>query len=485
MTKDSILIFADYLVARHPEAESQVQWVSSIGELEAALLAAAPSLIAIVLPPRSPLLPEVIERCQALQSSSPVWIAPFHVESGPLLASHAWLRPRLLSALGCSGGGPEAAARVEALTVLAGGIAHDFNNLLTAIRCYSEILHDELSEAAPSLRDRTSEILLATQRAALMSRQLLTFSGRATPHAERIDIQEWLPALGGVMRSILSEQTTFTLDTPREPLWVEADRNQLEQVLTNLVTNAHEAMPHGGSLEISATRLALPARNQTQLPAGDYVEFRVSDSGSGVPAHLQSHLFSPFVSTKPRGRGLGLGLATAMMIVRRLGGELIHQPRTSGGAAFSIFLPLALTSMEGARPAPGALPRGDGQRILIADDDPAIRAVATALLETLGYAADVAGTGEEALERCENNESSPYDVLLSDISMPGMSGYDVAERVRRAQPGIALILMSGYAGDPSVMEASRRLGALFLEKPFTRDSLSQRIAEALRLRRPS
>jgi len=174
-----------------------------------------------------------------------------------------------------------------------------------------------------------------------------------------------------------------------------------------------------------------------------------------------------------------------MMIVRRLGGELIHQPRTSGGAAFSIFLPLALTSMEGARPAPGALPRGDGQRILIADDDPAIRAVATALLETLGYAADVAGTGEEALERCENNESSPYDVLLSDISMPGMSGYDVAERVRRAQPGIGLILMSGYAGDPSVMEASRRLGALFLEKPFTRDSLSQRIAEALRLRRPS
>ena len=114
--------------------------------------------------------------------------------------------------------------------------------------------------------------------------------------------------------------------------------------------------------------------------------------------------------------------------------------------------------------------------------DPAIRTVATALLETLGYVADVAGTGEEALARCEGNEGSPYDVLLSDIRMPGMNGYDLAERVRRAQPGIALILMSGYAGDPTVMEASRRLGALFLEKPFTRDSLSQRLAEALQLR---
>jgi two-component system cell cycle sensor histidine kinase/response regulator CckA len=198
--------------------------------------------------------------------------------------------------------------------------------------------------------------------------------------------------------------------------------------------------------------------------------------------HLRSQLFSPFISTKPRGRGLGLGLATAMMIVRRLGGELIHQPSTSGGAAFSVFLPLVGSSPDNARPQPSPLPRGGGERILIAEDDPAIRTVATALLETLGYVADVAGTGEEALARCEGNEGSPYDVLLSDISMPGMNGYDLAERVRRAQPGIALILMSGYAGDPTVMEASRRLGALFLEKPFTRDSLSQRLAEALQLR---
>jgi CheY-like chemotaxis protein len=171
------------------------------------------------------------------------------------------------------------------------------------------------------------------------------------------------------------------------------------------------------------------------------------------------------------------------MIIRRLGGEIIHQPSPSGGAAFSVFLPLSGTAVEGARPIPGALPRGGGERILIAEDDPAIRAVATALLETLGYVADVAGTGAEALDRCERNKGSPFDVLLSDISMPGMSGYDLAERMRRAQPDIALILMSGYAGDPTVVETSRRLGALFLEKPFTRDSLSQRIAEALQLRK--
>lgn len=483
MPNTPILIFADYLVAQDEKAESRVRWVTSMAELEAALHAGPPSLIALVLPPQSPLLPEIIERCQALQPTSPIWIAPFRVgDDGPVTTT-AWLRPRLLSALGCAGGSAEAAARMEALTLLSGGIAHDFNNLLTAIRCYSEILHDELNEAAPTLRDRTAEILLATQRAALMSRQLLAFSGRATPHAEQIDLQTWLPALNGIMRSILGEQIALRLDEPSEPLWVEADRNQLEQVLTNLVTNAREAMPHGGSLEITAAPQTLAPRNQAQLPAGDYVEISVSDSGTGVPVEIQARLFAPFVSTKPRGRGLGLGLATAMMIVRRLGGELVHQPRSGGGATFRVLLPQARSATEEARRAPGLLPRGDGQRILIAEDDPAIRAVATALLETLGYETDSAGTGDDALTLCRAQDNPSYDVLLSDISMPGMSGYELAERARLAQPDLALILMSGYAGDPAVMEASRKLGALFLEKPFTRDTLSQRIAEALTLRK--
>lgn len=478
MHNDSILTFADIPSSPSAPEGSVGGRARSVAELESMLKSDAPSLIVLCLAPDSPTLPAAVALCRALRPTVPVWLAPVDAQTGTSLISPEWLRPRLLSALGNSGASAENAARMEALTHLAGGIAHDFNNLLTAIRCYGEILHEELTESAPDLQDRTAEILLATQRAAVMSRQLLAFSGRATAHPERINLEEWLPLLGSMLQSILGEQISLNLHSASSTVWIEADRNHLEQVLTNLATNAREAMPQGGELEIRATPLTLSARNPAQLPAGDYVEIRVSDTGAGVPPEILPRLFEPFASTKPRGRGLGLGLTTAQMIVRRQGGDILHQARDGGGAQFHVLLPIARLPADGLRRATPT-PRGRGERILVAEDDPAIRAVATALLTSLGYHVDSAGTGTEAVEQIRRNSEAPYAALLSDISMPGMSGYALAATALALQPQTALVLMSGYAGDPGVISAAQEVGALFLEKPFSRESLGQRVAEAL------
>jgi signal transduction histidine kinase len=481
MHNDSIITFAEFAPSPEIAQGSLGAPARSIAELEALLQSGSPSLIVLCVSPDSPTLSAAIERCHTLRPTAPIWLAP--IDASPNAPD--WLRPRLLSALGHSGAGAEAAARMEALTQLAGGIAHDFNNLLTAIRCYSEILHEELTDSAPELRDRTAEIFLATQRAALMSRQLLAFSGRATVHPERINLQEWLPWLSSLLRSILDEQISLSLHSPELAVWIEADRNQLEQVVTNLVINAREAMPQGGELEIRASQLTLTTRNPAQLPAGDYVEIHVSDTGGGVSPEVLPRLFEPFASTKPRGRGLGLGLATAQLIVRRQGGEIIHETREGGGTRFRVVLPSSRPAGEGTRPASSPLPRGSGQRILVAEDDPAIRAVATALLTSLGYQVDSASTGAEAVEQLRRNPDHPYAALLSDISMPGMNGYELAANALALQPTTAVVLMSGYAGDPGVIQSAQELGALFLEKPFSRESLGQRVAEGLARRAPS
>jgi len=483
MPTDSIIVLAEN-GPRSGEGDSRIRWTKSVSALREALAGADLSLVMLALDPASPTLAEALRSCQSLRPGVPVWIVPDATVRETLDEPSPALRALLLRALGVTSQGPKTAARMEALTSLAGGVAHDLNNLLTAMRCYGEILHEELAETAPDLRDRTSEILLAAQRASLLSRQLLAFSGRATAHPERIDLRDWLPALESILRSILSEQITLDLPPPTDPLWVEADRNQLEQVLTHLVTNAREAMPNGGRVAVVAALCAPGARNDARLPAGDYAEIVVTDSGPGVAPQVRDRLFEPFVTTKPRGRGLGLGLglATALMSIRKLGGEIVHQPGSPHGSVFRVLLPLSLSAAGNARGGGSVTQRGNGERILVVEDDSAIRTVATALLDAMGYRVEAVGSGAEALDRCRRSGDFPYEALLSDISMPGMSGYDLAREVADLQPGTAVILMSGYAGDPVVLEDTRRLGALFLEKPFSRESLSQRVAEALALR---
>lgn len=483
MPTDSIIVLAEH-GPRLASGDSRIRWAASVTGLKEALAGEGISLIVLALDPGSPMLAEALRCCHSEQPAIPVWVAPDAAVRDALDEPSPALRSLLLRALGVTSRGPETAARMEALSSLAGGVAHDLNNLLTAIRCYGEILHEELAETAPDLRDRTSEILLAAQRASLLSRQLLAFSGRAAAHPERIDLRDWLPSLEGIFRSIVSEQVSLDLPQPKDPLWVEADRNQLEQVLTLLVTNAREAMPNGGAVAIVATLRALGACNEARLPGGDYAEIAITDTGPGVAPPVRERLFEPFVTTKPRGRGLGLGLglATALTTVRKLGGEIVYQPGSPSGSVFRVLIPLSPSAGRNARSGGGAAPRGNGERVLIVEDDSAIRTVATALLKALGYRAESVGSGAEALDRCQRAGDSPYAALLSDISMPGMSGYDLAREVARLQPGTAVILMSGYAGDPVVVEDTRRLGALFLEKPFSRESLSQRVAEALALR---
>lgn len=369
--------------------------------------------------------------------------------------------------------------KTEAVGLLAGGVAHDFNNLLTAIRCYGDILHDDLAEAAPELQPKVGEILKATARASALTRQLLAFSRKQILQPEILDLNSIVTDLRDILRSLLSENVVLNVHPSNSPTYFEADRNQIDQVIINLCINARDAMPHGGAITVGTGSRALDDSNPHGLPPGEYVELALSDTGLGMTEEVQSQLFQPFFTTKPKGRGTGLGLATCAVIVKSSQGAIHFTSRVGEGTTFYVLFP-TIPSLSFDRSVVEDDEVGEGnERILLVEDDEAIRAVTTAILETLGYRVHAVAGGAEALEYCATDPTPLFDLLLSDIVMPFMDGRDLAAQISRRCPGIRVVLMSGYVGDPSILEAVQRAGARFLEKPFTRASLGRKVRDAL------
>jgi len=369
--------------------------------------------------------------------------------------------------------------KMEAVGLLAGGVAHDFNNLLTAIRCYGDILHDDLGQAAPELQPKAGEILKATARASALTRQLLAFSRKQILQPEILDLNSIVTDLRDLLRSLLSENVVLNVQTSPLPAYFEADRNQIDQVIINLCINARDAMPHGGAITVAIGSRALDGSNPHGLPPGEYVELALSDTGLGMTEEVQSQLFQPFFTTKPKGRGTGLGLATCAVIVKSSQGAIHFTSRVGEGTTFHVLFP-TIPSLSFDQSMIKDDEVGEGtERILLVEDDEAIRAVTTAILETLGYRVHAVAGGSEALEYCAANPIPEIDLLLTDIVMPFMDGRDLAEQISRRCPGIGVLFMSGYVGDPSILEAVQSAGARFLEKPFTRGSLGRKVRDAL------
>ncbi|MFO1450590.1 MAG: response regulator [Opitutaceae bacterium] len=369
--------------------------------------------------------------------------------------------------------------KMEAVGILAGGVAHDFNNLLTAIRCYGDILNEDLAVSAPDLQPKAGEILKATARASALTRQLLAFSRKQIVQPEILDLNNVVTDLKDLLRSLLSENVVLTVLPSDAPAYFEADRNQIDQVIINLCINARDAMPQGGEITITISSCALPESNRHGLPPGDFVELSLSDTGVGMSAEVQSHLFQPFFTTKPKGRGTGLGLATCAVIVKSSQGAIHFTSRVGEGTTFSVLLPQIPALSFDTSVVEDTTVREGTERILLVEDDEAIRAVTSAILETLGYQIHAVAGGAEALEYCSATPAPVFDLLLTDIVMPYMDGRDLAERIGKLCPGIRVMFMSGYVGDPSILQAVQDAGARFLEKPFTRSSLARKVREAL------
>jgi PAS domain S-box-containing protein len=370
--------------------------------------------------------------------------------------------------------------KMEAVGQLAGGVAHDFNNLLTAVRCYGDMLHEDLTEIAPHLKSKTSEILKAAARASSLTRQLLAFSRKQVLQPEVLDMNSVIADLRDLLRSLLSESVALDVRFADETTSFEADRNQVDQVVLNLCLNARDAMPQGGLLTIAVGLAGVTGPNPHGLPPGDYVQLTVSDTGTGMDAKVQSHLFQPFFTTKPVGRGTGLGLATCAVIIKNCNGAITFESTPGRGTSFHVFLPRIEPPHEDFFLAQEEQVVTGRERILIVEDDEAIRQITSAILGTLGYEITVLSGSGEALALFESPQPPRFDLLLTDVIMPGMDGFSLARRIQELHtPGLRTLFMSGYLGNTATVQAVADYNLPFLEKPFALDNLARKVRDTL------
>ncbi|MGZ8782556.1 MAG: response regulator [Gaiellaceae bacterium] len=368
--------------------------------------------------------------------------------------------------------------KMEAVGQLAGGIAHDFNNLLTAISGYSELALSRLGGSDHELRGDIEEIARAGERAAELTRQLLAFSRRQTLQTTVFDLNEAVSDSESLLRRLLGSHIDVLGSlTPYECL-VDADRGQVEQILMNLAVNARDAMPDGGTLSIETETIQLDADEagrRFDASCGRYVLLRVSDTGCGMDADTQAQAFDPFFTTKALGEGTGLGLATVFGSVRQNGGFVTLSSEPGEGTTFEILLPL----VAGPVSPPAALPTPTHilgtERILLVEDEEIVRTLVQAILLGKGYDVLVAADGEEAIRL---SRTEPFDLLLTDMVMPKMSGKELAASLRRTRPGLPVVFMSGYAHDVAGNDEANA-AAVFIQKPFASHDLAATVRALL------
>jgi PAS domain S-box-containing protein len=371
--------------------------------------------------------------------------------------------------------------KLESVGRLAGGIAHDFNNMLTAINGYSDLTLRRLPEGDP-LRKNIEEIKKAGERSSSLTQQLLAFSRRQFLKPRVLDINHEINETGELLKRLIGEHIHLITDLSPDVGCVEADPGQLTQVIMNLAVNSRDAMPQGGELKIRTSSVFLNGENdvyQMGSQPGDYVMISVSDSGQGMSEAIQEHIFEPFYTTKEQGKGTGMGLATVYGIVKQSGGHISVNSEIGRGTTFKVYLPLVREKAykPQATGTTKQFPRGT-ETILLVEDEKVVRNLSKSLLESCGYKIIEAANGQEGLSICQQPETK-FDMLVTDVVMPKMSGRQLAEQVERLRPGTKILYMSGYTDDEVLRQGVVKAGENFVEKPFTFDTLTQKIRELL------
>jgi PAS domain S-box-containing protein len=373
------------------------------------------------------------------------------------------------------------AQKMEAIGKLSGGIAHDFNNLLGVIIGYSQVLKRRLG-AGNDLFEHAEEIEKAGQRAASLTRQLLAFSRQQVLAPAVLNLNTLLSDMEKMLPRLIGEDIELVLRLDPGLGCVKADQSQVEQVVMNLAVNARDALPQGGKLTIETANAALDdayTRHHPGSRAGDYVMLSVTDTGTGMTADTLAHLFEPFFTTKARGKGTGLGLATVYGVVKQSGGYVWADSELGKGSSFKVYLPRIEEAVAvGKAPAPPVEALRGAETLLVVEDADALRKLAQALLEEHGYRVVAAANGAEALQIIEQRKV-PIDLLLTDVVMPGMNGRALAERLRQLQSGLRVLYMSGYTDSAIADHGVLDPGTHLLHKPFTEETLIQKVGEVL------
>ncbi len=361
------------------------------------------------------------------------------------------------------------AQRLEAVGGLAGGIAHDFNNILTIVGASAEVLRSEISDErhAPLFDD----ILSAQERGATLTRQLLAFARREVVQPRVFDLGAQVLSMRPLLQRVAGEQTRILCDVQPD-CRIRADVGQLEQALVNLVTNARDAMPDGGTCTVSV-------RCNPSGPDGPCVHLVVRDTGSGMDESTRARAFEPFFTTKPRGRGTGLGLASVHGIASQNGGRAEIDTAPGRGTSVRLEFPFAADAIDAVAAPPVVQGVPGRATILLAEDDDGTRAVVSRILQRLGYTVLLAPDGLQALRLAEVHAGA-FDLVLTDVMMPGLTGPQLAARLHAAHPGVPVLFMSGYPEDALQEVDGFQIETDFVSKPFTSAVLATRVAAKLR-----
>ena len=377
------------------------------------------------------------------------------------------------------------AQKMEAVGQLAGGVAHDFNNILTAIlgnvELNMECLLTELGEDHRAV-ESLWEIEKAARRASALTRQLLTFSRRDVLQPRVLNLNSLMEELDRMLRRLITEDIELTTFPGQDLLAVRADAGQLEQVIVNLVINAVHAMPDGGKLTLETYNTEIDAdyaRTHTEAQVGSTVTLAVSDTGHGMDAETQERIFEPFFTTKPADKGTGLGLATVHGIVKQAGGHIQVYSEPGHGTTFKVYLPaIQATAIDEAAASPPPAPSRGSETILLCEDDAPVRELVVKTLESAGYTVISAGTGQQGIEAIERH-AGPVHLLMTDVIMPDMNGRALSDHLQSMLPGLPTLYISGYTSNLIAQHGVLDEGIEFLEKPFTRQGLLEKVGAVL------
>ncbi|WP_234452712.1 ATP-binding protein [Pseudomonas sp. MF6747] len=373
--------------------------------------------------------------------------------------------------------------KMEAVGQLTGGIAHDFNNMLTGIIGSLELLRRRIARGKLDDLDGLIDLgVTSANRAAGLTHRLLAFSRRQSLDSKPVEINQLVTSMGELLQRSINESIGLDMRLDSQLWTAEADPNQLESALLNLVINARDAMPGGGKLVVETTNRHLDnvfTAAYGTLKPGDYVELSVSDTGCGIPEHLMGRVFDPFFTTKPIGQGTGLGLSMIYGFARQSHGHVTLHSEVGKGTTVSLFLPRFVGELQAPEHVnPALAPYANaGETVLIVEDDPAVRVLVSAVLNELGYAFVEAADADTALPIIESDQR--IDLLISDVGLPGMNGRQMAEIGRQIRPQLKVLFITGYAEHAAVRGGFLDPGMQLITKPFTFDLLTAKVREMI------
>lgn len=367
--------------------------------------------------------------------------------------------------------------KMEAIGQLTGGIAHDFNNMLTGIIGSLDMMRRRIAEQRHDGLERYLDTALGSaERAAALTHRLLAFARRQPLEPRAIDVAAVIHSVAQLVTHALPESVTLRLAIAADLPHALADSNQLENAILNLAVNARDAMPDGGELVISA-RLADTAKTATIAGTGEYLLVSVADTGGGMPPEVVERVFEPFFTTKPLGQGTGLGLSMVYGFAQQSGGTIRIDSRPGAGTTIDLYLPTTRSAPVAEEQASIAPHDGAGQRVLLVEDEDAVRMLVREVLEELGYEAIEIADPADALPVLASDQ--PIDLMISDVGMPGINGRDLADTARRHRPDLPILFITGYDRDATSLTSFLGPRMSLITKPFSLDGLASSISKLI------